>query len=107
MGIRTVDLTAQNREVSDRIAREFAAVHLEGQYVGGGQVSAFEEEFAAYLGVRRVVGVGSGSDALALALIALGIEADDEVLTVPLAFAGVAESIIRAGAKPVFCDVDP
>jgi UDP-2-acetamido-2-deoxy-ribo-hexuluronate aminotransferase len=107
MGIRTVDLTAQNREVNDRIQREFAAIHLTGQYVGGDQVSAFEEEFAAYLKVRRVVAVGSGSDALSLALTALGVGAGDEVLTVPMAFAGVVESIIRVGATPVFTDVDP
>ncbi len=107
MVIRTVDLAAQNREVHDRIQHEFTAIHQEAQYLGGNQVSAFEEEFAAYLGVRRVVGVGSGSDALSLTLTGLGLGAGDEVLTPPLAFVGVVESIVRVGATPVFIDVDP
>jgi dTDP-4-amino-4,6-dideoxygalactose transaminase len=70
-------------------------------------VAAFESEIADFLGVRRVVGVGSGTDALRLSLIALGIGAGDEVITVPMTFIATAEAIVQTGARPVFVDVDP
>jgi dTDP-4-amino-4,6-dideoxygalactose transaminase len=107
MAIRAVDLAAQNSEIHDRVQLEFAAIHEKALYVGGTQISAFEEEFAAYVGARRVVGLSSGSDALSLTLTALGVGAGDEVLTVPMAFVAVAEAIVRVGATPVFIDVDP
>lgn len=70
-------------------------------------MAAFESEIADFLGVRRVVGVGSGTDALRLSLIALGIGAGDEVITVPMTFIATAEAIVQTGARPVFVDVDP
>lgn len=105
--IRMIDLAAQNEEIRREVEQEMAEVHTATSYVGGPQVAAFEEEFAETLGVRRVIGVGSGTDALRLALIALGIGAGDEVITTPLTFIATAEAIVQAGAAPVFVDVDP
>jgi dTDP-4-amino-4,6-dideoxygalactose transaminase len=107
MTIKFVDLAAQNREIAERVAREFAALNESCAYVGGPAVEALEREFAAYLGVRRVVGVSSGTDALRLALLGLGIGPGDEVITVPATFIATAEAIVQTGARPVFVDIDP
>ncbi len=70
-------------------------------------MEAFEEEFARFLGVAHVVGVGSGTDALRLALLALGIGPGDGVITAPMTFIATAEAIVQTGAVPEFVDVDP
>ena len=106
MKIKFVDLAAQNREIHDRVVREFAEIHERTAYVGGPQVAAFEAEFAAFLGARRVIGVSSGTDALRLSLMALGIGAGDEVITAPMTFIATAEAIVQTGARPVFVDID-
>jgi dTDP-4-amino-4,6-dideoxygalactose transaminase len=78
-----------------------------GLYVLGPEVEAFEREFAAAAGTARAVGVGSGTDALALILRALGIGPGDEVITTPLTAAYTALAVMMAGARPVFADIDP
>ena len=78
-----------------------------GWFVLGPEVSAFEQEFAAASGAAHAVGVGTGTDAIALILRALGIGAGDEVITSPLSAAYSALAIMMAGARPVFADVDP
>src|ERR671922_997829 len=78
-----------------------------GRYILGPEVEAFESEFAAYLGVRHCVGVANGTDALTIALRALGIRPGDEVVMPSFTFYATAEAAIAAGAKPVFCDIDP
>src|SRR4051794_15366395 len=78
-----------------------------GWFVLGPEVSAFEEEFAAASGAAHAVGVGTGTDAIALILRALGIGAGDEVITSPLSAAYSALAIMMTGARPVFADVDP
>jgi dTDP-4-amino-4,6-dideoxygalactose transaminase len=78
-----------------------------GWFVLGPEVEAFEREFAAASGAAHAVGVGNGTDALALILRALGIGAGDEVITTPLSAAYTALAILMAGARPVFADVDP
>ena len=78
-----------------------------GCFVLGDRLKQFEEEFAAYLGVSHVVGVGNGTDAVALILRALGIGPGDEVVTTPLSATFTALAISQAGATPVFADVDP
>jgi dTDP-4-amino-4,6-dideoxygalactose transaminase len=78
-----------------------------GWFVLGPEVEAFEAEFAAKAGARCAVGVGTGTDAIALTLRALGIGAGDEVITTPLSAAYSALAIMMAGARPVFCDIDP
>src|SRR5579862_2715029 len=89
-------------DILNAIQRVFAR----GAFILGEEVERFESEFASYLGVAHVVGVGSGTDALALALKALGIASGDEVITVSLTSAATAIGIEDAGASPVFVDVD-
>jgi len=84
-----------------------AAVFSSGHYIFGPAVTAFEEAFAAFSQVSYAIGVGSGTDALTLALLACDIGKDDEVILPALTFAGSAHAILRAGAIPVFADVDP
>lgn len=90
-------------EVMDAISRVCDSQH----YILGEEVNAFEREFAALCGVREAVGCASGTDALWLALAAAGVQAGDEVLTSPFTFFASASSVVRAGARPVFADVDP
>ena len=78
-----------------------------GWFILGPEVSAFEQEFAAASGAAHAVGVGTGTDAIALILRALGIGAGDEVITSPLSAAYSALAVIMAGARPVFADIDP
>jgi dTDP-4-amino-4,6-dideoxygalactose transaminase len=78
-----------------------------GGYILGPEVRAFEEELASYLGVRHVVGVGNGTDAITIALRALGVSAGDEVVVPSFTFYATAEAVASFGARPVFCDVDP
>ena len=90
-------------EVRSAIDRVIAS----GWFVLGPEVDAFEREFAAASGAAHAVGVGSGTDAIALILRALGIGAGDEVITTPLSAAYSALAVMMAGARPVFADVDP
>ncbi len=83
------------------------AVHSATSYVGGHQVESFEREFAEFLNVKRVVAVANGTDALRIALLALGIGPGDEVITVPMTFIATAASIVQTGARPKFVDIDP
>jgi dTDP-3-amino-3,4,6-trideoxy-alpha-D-glucose transaminase len=91
----------------DRIAARLAEVAASRQYILGPELKAFESEFADYLGVRHVIGVGNGTDAITIALRALGVRPGDEVVCPSLTFYATAEAIVNAGATPVFCDVDP
>jgi dTDP-4-amino-4,6-dideoxygalactose transaminase len=77
------------------------------RFILGPEVQAFEAEFASYLGVRHVVGVANGTDALTIALRALGVQPGDEVVVPSFTFYASAEAVVAAGARPVFCDVDP
>lgn len=90
---------------SELSAAVLAAVSR-GRYVLGEEVAAFESEWAAFCGVSRAVGVANGTDAITLALRALGVGPGDEVLTVSMTCAPTATGILRAGATPVFVDVD-
>ena len=106
MSIKLVDLAEQNREVWTRVEHELRSINRTTVYIGGIQVAQFEREFAEFLGMGAVIGVGSGTDALRLALLALGIGPGDEVITVPFTFIGTVEAIVQTGARPVFVDVD-
>src|SRR5262245_31145870 len=77
------------------------------RYILGEEVTAFEQEFAPLCGSSEAVGCASGTDALWLALVAAGVNPGDSVITTPFSFYATASSILRAGAKPVFVDVDP
>jgi len=89
------------------VAARQRAVLDSGSYILGPELEAFEAEFAAYLGVAHCVGVGNGTDALTIALRALGVGPGDEVIVPALTFYATAEAVVNAGARPVFCDVDP
>src|SRR6266481_5785951 len=88
--IKFVDLVSQTAEIRDRVERELVRIHRDAGYIGGPQVKAFEEEFAAYLGVRHVVSVGNGTDAIRLALLAVGVGPGSEVITTPMTFIATA-----------------
>jgi dTDP-4-amino-4,6-dideoxygalactose transaminase len=101
------DMREQLRELRPEIDRRTAAVLDSGRFILGPEVEAFEREFAAYLGVEHVVGVGNGTDALTIALISLGVGPGDDVVVPSFTFYASAEAIPHSGARPVFCDIDP
>ena len=93
--------------ISDEDKHRVMEVLDSGRLVAGPRVHAFEEAFAAYLGVRHAVATSSGTTALQVALEALGIGAGDKVVTTPFTFVATSNAILHAGARPVFVDVDP
>ena len=105
--IPLVDVQAQYAPLRDELRERFDAVLDSSTFIRGPEVRAFEEEAAAYLGVRRTVGVANGTDALVLVLDALGVGPGDEVICPAFTFFATAESIARRGATPVFADIDP
>jgi dTDP-4-amino-4,6-dideoxygalactose transaminase len=94
-------------ELREELDSRIAVVIDSGRFVGGPEVEAFERELAAYLGVEHVVGLGNGTDALRLALQALGVGPGDEVVVPSFTFYASVEPIVHVGARPVFCDIDP
>jgi dTDP-4-amino-4,6-dideoxygalactose transaminase len=96
-------LAPLRKAIADRVL----AVLEAGHFILGPEVRAFEQELAGYLGVRHVIGVGNGTDAITIALRALGIGRDDEVVVPAFTFYATVEAIVTAGAHPVFCEVDP
>lgn len=105
--IPILDLKRHYASLEKEIKRALESVAASGNYIMGPEVKAFEEEFARYVGVKHAVGVGNGTDALRIALKALGVGPGDEVITVPFTFAATAETIADLGARPVFVDIDP
>lgn len=102
-----VDLRAQYARIRDEIDSAVSRVIASAHFIKGEDCGLFEEEFAAYCGVRHAVGVANGTDALTLALRAYGVGPGDEVVTVANTFIATGEAILLIGAKPVFVDVDP
>lgn len=94
-------------EYQPRIAEKLAEVARSGRYILGPEVRAFEEAFASYLGVRHCIGVANGTDALTIALRAVGVRPGDDVVVPSFTFYATAEAVVTAGARPVFCDIDP
>jgi dTDP-4-amino-4,6-dideoxygalactose transaminase len=91
----------------EAIADKLRAVAATGRFILGPEVKAFEDEFAAWLGVGDCIGVGNGTDALQIALRAAGVGPGDDVVMPSLTFYATAEAAANLGARPVFCDVDP
>jgi dTDP-4-amino-4,6-dideoxygalactose transaminase len=91
----------------DEILKRIQSVVEGGRFILGPEVAAFESELASYLGVKHVIGVGNGTDALTIATRAAGIEPGDEVIVPSFTFYATAEAIAAFGARPVFADVDP
>ena len=105
--IPLVDVKAQYAPFIPELQARFAEVLESGRFIFGPEVEAFEREAAAYLGVPHAIGVANGTDALVLALEAMGIERGDEVICPAFTFYATAEAIARVGAIPVFADIDP
>ncbi len=102
-----VDVAAQEATVASAVLEAIERVAHKGNFVLGAEVDAFERWLAAQCGVAHAIGVASGTDALVLSLRALGVGPGDAVVTPALSFIAAAEAVAVAGARPVFCDVDP
>ena len=101
-----LDLSPMSDEVREEVLAGWAELTRTGQFVGGDTVTRFEEEWAAFCGTRYAVGVANGTDALHLALRAVGIRPGDEVVVPSNTFVATAEAVVLAGARPRFADVD-
>lgn len=105
--IPVLDLGPETEEIWDELMSAIQDVVRGGQFIMGPNVKAFEKEAAEYFGVKHAIGVNSGTDALVIALRALGVKPGDEVITTPFTFFATSEAIDHLGAKPVFVDIDP
>jgi len=107
MNVPYFDLKAQYRGIRDEVLAALDRACGDASFILGGEVAAFEEEFAAFCGTRHCVALNSGTSALHLALLAAGVGAGDEVITTSNTFIATAESVSYTGAVPVFVDIDP
>ncbi len=106
MKVPFVDLSQQYKEVKVELQKDFDRVFAAQNFILGNEVEQFEKEFAAYIGSKYCVGVGSGTDALILALKAMGVGENDEVILPTHTFVATALAVIETGGTPVFVDVD-
>jgi dTDP-3-amino-3,4,6-trideoxy-alpha-D-glucose transaminase len=107
VGVPLFDTATPLAPLRPRIDAAIAEVVDGARFILGPEVAAFEREFAAYCGVRDAIGVGNGTDALTIALRAMGVGPGDDVVVPSFSFYASAEAIPPTGARPVFCDVDP
>ena len=106
MQVPFLDLKAQYKQIESEVVPAVTEAMAAGMFIGGPQVSGFEDEFAAFCDSRYCIGVGSGTDALRFALMAAGIGPGDAVITAPNTFIATTEAISQVGAAPIFVDVD-
>src|SRR5512141_401298 len=104
--IEFVDLKTQQRKILPELDRRMKAVLQHGRYIMGPEIQELEEKLAAFVGVKHCIAVASGTDALLIALMVLGVGSGDEVVTTPFTFISTGETIALLGAKPVFGDID-
>jgi len=102
-----LDLRAQYEQIEPEIMEAIRDVCASQRFILGPRVRALEEQVAAYSHCRHGVGVSSGTDALLVALMALGVGPGDEVITTPFTFFATGGAVARLGARPLFCDIDP
>jgi len=102
-----LDLRRQYAQVREEVLAAIESVCASQHYILGPEVEGLERELAAICGAKEAVGCGSGTDALWLAVAAAGVQPGDQVLTTPFSFFASASAIVRAGARPVFADIDP
>ena len=102
-----IDLKTQYQHLKGAIDERIQRVLDHGRYIMGPEIAELEQRLAAYVGVEHCIGVSNGSEALMIAMMALDIGRDDEVITSPFTFIATAEMIALLGAKPVFVDIDP
>lgn len=107
MGVPLLDIKKMHAPIRDALAQKVLEVMDSAMYVNGKYVDDFEAELAAYCGAAKAVGVSSGSDALIIALMALGVKPGDEIITTPFTFFATVGAIVRVGATPVFVDIEP
>jgi len=107
MNIQMVDMKKQYEEIRSRVEPKVSEVLAGGYYIGGPELKAFEEKAAAYIGVKHAIGCANGTDALQIAMMALGVGPGDEIITTPFTFIATAETIRITGATSVFVDIDP
>ena len=105
--IPLLDLRAEYAEIKDAVDASMRRVVESARFILGEEVTNFEKDFAAFCRAEHAIGVGSGTDALYVALRTCGVEAGDEVITTPMTFIATSEAISLCSAKPVFVDVDP
>ena len=106
MNVKILDLTRQYEMIQEKVEKAVCEQMRSGAYIGGKAVVDFEEKFANYVGAKYAIAVNSGTDALVIAMKALGIGEGDEVITTPFTFFATAETVAMVGATPVFVDVD-
>ena len=106
MQVPLLDLKAVHDPMREELLAAIGEVIDSNAFAGGPFVAKFEQDFAAFCGSSHAIGVGNGTDALWLSLLALGVGAGDEVITAPMTFMATAEAISFCGAKPVFVDID-
>ncbi|MCK4994917.1 MAG: DegT/DnrJ/EryC1/StrS family aminotransferase [Candidatus Omnitrophica bacterium] len=106
MSIAFIDIKTQNKSMRKTAIRAFTKVYDKGDFILGEEVELFENDFASYCGAKFAVGVNSGTDALFLGLLSLGIKSSDEVICPVYTYIATALSISYTGAKPVFVDID-
>jgi len=105
--VNFIDLAAQQSRIKPRLDAAIQGVLAHGRYVMGPEVAELERRLADYVGVSHCIGCANGTDALQIALMALDIGAGDEVIVPGFTFIASAESVVLAGARPVFVDIDP
>ena len=102
-----IDLKSQYRDIKAEVDSKINSIISRTAFIGGPEIKELEEKLASYTGAGYAVGCGSGTDALILPLLALGIKPGDEVMTTPFTFIATAEVVSFIGATPVFADIDP
>ncbi len=102
-----IDLAAQQKRIEGGVKKSFDRIMAHGHYIMGPEVAELEKQLSEYVGVKNTISCSSGTDALSLALMAMGVKAGDAVFTSAFTFFATAETIALVGATPIFVDVDP